>query len=305
MSSKQNTDSSPDKIRDFIDKIKNTPEGEKPQDNIVEYLTEKLPSFSSISEYYTLDFHYFQENIVRNAIFTCEEAITFLENTEKNCQYDNDTRQSASFKMLPYITLKDSTPEKIVQILTHVTNIEILENLKNLPLGDADQSVDFDADFEIEKRDEKIKRLQSEIKCSVAKDNDLYAAARLGKVEELKKILQVDPEATTKPNLCGWTALHLATFNRRYEAMKYLLGKGADANAVTKKLMHGVPNQYGRNLTPLHLAAINCDIEAIKILKKNNGNVFITDENDQTPRDYVKGNNELEKILENNSSNDE
>src|SRR5947199_8178597 len=62
--------------------------------------------------------------------------------------------------------------------------------------------------------------------------NKLMAAAQLGNVEDLKFILHSHPDLVSEPDETGATALHYAAFGGHRDAVRLLVGAGADVNAT-------------------------------------------------------------------------
>ena len=68
-------------------------------------------------------------------------------------------------------------------------------------------------------------------------DLDVFEAATLGDVAQLRKLLNANPALAHALTADGFTALHLAAFFGQPEAAAELLCQGADANAVAKNPM--------------------------------------------------------------------
>jgi uncharacterized protein len=59
-----------------------------------------------------------------------------------------------------------------------------------------------------------------------------YEAAAFGRIERLRRLLDEDPAAARSWSPDGFTALHLAIFGGSEEAVRLLLERGADPNAL-------------------------------------------------------------------------
>jgi uncharacterized protein len=68
----------------------------------------------------------------------------------------------------------------------------------------------------------------------VAPDDELpvYEAAAFGRIDRLRRLLDDDPAAASAWSPDGFTALHLAIFGGSEEAVRLLLERGADPNAL-------------------------------------------------------------------------
>jgi ankyrin repeat protein len=68
----------------------------------------------------------------------------------------------------------------------------------------------------------------------LAPDEELpaYEAAAFGRVERLRAILDEDPTAANSWSPDGFSALHLAIFGGSEDAVRLLLERGADPNAL-------------------------------------------------------------------------
>jgi protein-serine/threonine kinase len=89
-------------------------------------------------------------------------------------------------------------------------------------------------------------------------------------------------------SLDDWTALHWASNNGHFDAVKILIENGANLEAKTT---------FGR--TPLHLCSMRGQIDIIKILLENKANVSSVDKEFNTPVHYAceHGYLEIVKIL--------
>ena len=124
-------------------------------------------------------------------------------------------------------------------------------------------------------------------------DDELTAAeaAAFGRVDRLRALLDEDPARVNEPSPDGFTPLHLALFGRSEEAVRLLVARGADLEAVstasfaqvrplgTAAFVGSVPlatilldagadpnGAGGGGSTPLAAAAENGDQELIDLL---------------------------------------
>jgi ankyrin repeat protein len=68
----------------------------------------------------------------------------------------------------------------------------------------------------------------------IAPDEQLpaYEAAAFGRIHRLERLLDEDPDAANTKSPDGFTALHLAIFGGCEDAVRLLLDRGADPNAL-------------------------------------------------------------------------
>jgi len=152
---------------------------------------------------------------------------------------------------------------------------------------------------------------------------DIYEAAAVGLLNEASEIIDADPSQLSSYSNHGFTALGMACHFGNEEIVRYLLLKGADPNqtsdngyhvnplytaisanfeAIAKLLVEAgaeVNIIQAGNLTPLHAAAANGNIEMLILLLENGANVLMKDDNGQTPANFAeaKGHHEIAKIL--------
>lgn len=152
---------------------------------------------------------------------------------------------------------------------------------------------------------------------------DAFIAAALGNVPKLEKALAKDPASLTSHSTDGWTALHLAAFFGRKDAVAYLLSAGANVlarstNAMNNHPLHAAAAGRSRDIvamlldkgadidatqhggwTPLHAAAQNGDIEMTKVLLTHGAKTNIRADNGQLPLDLAmcNGNQPIVDLL--------
>jgi ankyrin repeat protein len=143
---------------------------------------------------------------------------------------------------------------------------------------------------------------------------DIYEAAAVGLLNEAAEIIETNPSLLSSYSNHGFTALGMACHFGNEEIVRHLLLKGADPNQTSnngynvnplytaKLLVEGgaeVNIIQAGNLTPLHAAASNGNIEMLILLLENGADVLIKDDNGQTPAHsaQAKGHHEIAKIL--------
>jgi uncharacterized protein len=95
---------------------------------------------------------------------------------------------------------------------------------------------------------------------------NVFEAAAFGREERLEELLEGDPGLARAFSVDGFTALHLAAFFGRAEAVRLLLDVGADPNAV------GTSEQIGP-VQPLHSAAASGRVEGVRLLLERGADV--------------------------------
>lgn len=86
----------------------------------------------------------------------------------------------------------------------------------------------------------------------------------------------------------GQSLTHVAVDSRNVSSVQVLNEFGVVKNHIN------LPDNYG--MTPLHISAINFDLEIFKILLSYGPNYELTDENGMTFVQYLKENEELEEL---------
>jgi ankyrin repeat protein len=96
----------------------------------------------------------------------------------------------------------------------------------------------------------------------------VHAAARAGHVEELRDILQGDPAQAGALDKYGLTPLHWACDRGQAEAARLLLERGADADAVEKRMF---------KRRPLHFAVLASSTATVRELLVRHADVLAVD----------------------------
>jgi adenosylhomocysteine nucleosidase len=103
---------------------------------------------------------------------------------------------------------------------------------------------------------------------------DVFEAAALGRLDRLDPALMADPGLVNAYSQDGFTALHLAAFFGKAEAVRRLLDGGASVDAVTR---NDLANQ------PLHAAAAGKHVEVCRLLLAAGADVHATQHGGYTP----------------------
>jgi ankyrin repeat protein len=100
-------------------------------------------------------------------------------------------------------------------------------------------------------------RKAAERAAAIAEALDVFEAAALGRIAQLRLLAESAPECTRGFGGDGFTALQLAAFFAQPEAVRVLLDHGADINAVSKNEMR---------VQALHSAAVQGNPEVMRLL---------------------------------------
>lgn len=128
------------------------------------------------------------------------------------------------------------------------------------------------------------------------KQLDVFEAASIGDLDELKTLITHDPSLATSYSPDGFTALALASYLGQKGSVEYLAENGADVNAIANN---------GTGFTPLTGAASQNQNEIAKILVKKGAIVDHQYEGGFTPLMHAcaAGNTELVTLLLDNGAN--
>lgn len=104
----------------------------------------------------------------------------------------------------------------------------------------------------------------------------IFEAADQGDVDALASLLDERPERVGLRDESGWTPLHHAAYRDRTEAVKVLLARGADANAVAEG-----------ECVPLHMAAAEASRATVEALAEGGADLDIPDDTGVTALHYA------------------
>lgn len=145
---------------------------------------------------------------------------------------------------------------------------------------------------------------------------DVFEAAALGRLERLQALLDQQPDRAAAYAADGFTALGLAAFFGRLEALKLLLAAGADVNAPARNAMqvrplhsavaHRQPDvalamaemllDHGADVnvaqhggwTPLHQAAAHGHTAMVRLLLAHGADPTARSDDGRTPADMAR-----------------
>lgn len=112
-----------------------------------------------------------------------------------------------------------------------------------------------------------------EVLAAAAPELDVFAAAALGRGDDLRKAL-AQPDVVARVAYDGWTPLHLAAFFGQKDAARQLLQAGADVRAVSSNSL--------RN-TPLHAAIAGGHSDVALLLIDRGADIHAGDAGGHTP----------------------
>jgi ankyrin repeat protein len=157
------------------------------------------------------------------------------------------------------------------------------------------------------------RRDMAELILAHGRQPDGVEAAALGDLDRLRAALDAEPGLITRFTHDGWTPLHLAGFFGHAQAVRLLLERGSDANALSINQMRNTPlhaalagpmaadgvrllvdaganvnaRQHG-GYTPLHAAANRGAVEIIDLLLERGADPSAAAEDGRRPIDFAR-----------------
>jgi len=111
-------------------------------------------------------------------------------------------------------------------------------------------------------------------------------------LKKIKNLIKKGADVNVKDE-DGWTPLHLACYNGRFDVAKLLIENGADVNI----------KEDGSSWTSLHFASWRGDHRMVKLLIDNKADINIENNVCKTPLD-LSINNKIIKLLKSKSNKD-
>lgn len=118
------------------------------------------------------------------------------------------------------------------------------------------------------------RRDMTEILCEAGPPLDIFEAAALGDLAQVRTMLTADPKLVHAMSSDGFTPLHLAAFFGQPAVVRELLGRGAPVDAVSENAMQ---------VTPLHSAVAGGNAEATGALVEAGARVNVRQRHGWTP----------------------
>lgn len=93
---------------------------------------------------------------------------------------------------------------------------------------------------------------------AAARDSfDIFEAAAMGKLANVRSCLDADPDALGAYSADGFTPLHLATFFGKMEVVRFILANGGDVDAIARN---------DSKVRPIHSAAATRDARMLRVI---------------------------------------
>ena len=149
---------------------------------------------------------------------------------------------------------------------------------------------------------------------------DIFEASVLGKLEQVRNLMDRDPSLVNSYSPDGFTPVALAAYLGQKEVTEYLLEKGANVNAMAKNATGFTPltgaiannhleiskilvkrgadvnHRYEGGVSPLMEASLNGSLELVRFLLENGADSTAKTADGKTPMSFAKEKNHVEVV---------
>jgi ankyrin repeat protein len=149
---------------------------------------------------------------------------------------------------------------------------------------------------------------------------DIFEASVLGNLEQVRNLIDRDASLVNSYSPDGFTPIALAAYLGQRDVTEYLLGKGANVNAIAKNTTGFTPltgaiannhteiskilvnrgadvnHRYEGGVSPLMEASLNGNLELVRLLLENGADPTATTGDGKTPMSFAKEKNHVEVI---------
>src|SRR6267143_1988614 len=149
---------------------------------------------------------------------------------------------------------------------------------------------------------------------------DIFEVSVLGKLEQVRNLINLDPSLVNSYSPDGFTPVALAAYLGQKDVTEYLLEKGANVNAMAKNATGFTPltgaiannhaeiskilvkkgadvnHRYEGGVSPLMEASLNGNLELVRFLLENGADPTAKTEDGKTPMSFAKEKNHVEVI---------
>jgi uncharacterized protein len=149
---------------------------------------------------------------------------------------------------------------------------------------------------------------------------DIFEASVLGKLEQVKNVIDRDPSLVNSYSPDGFTPVALAAYLGQKDVTEYLLEKGANVNAMAKNATGFTPltgaiannhveiskilvkrgadvnHRYEGGVSPLMEASQNGNLELVRFLLENGADSTAKTADGKTPMSFAKEKNHAEVV---------